>query len=79
MVSKNKIQLCIQKKLLKNNTTKSHEKEGKKTPKKKMYPDISPTHNMTSLLGMSSSNSDSKSGVLSIASGLWVLDCILLQ
>ena len=47
----------------------------KKTPKKNIS--ISPTHNMTYLLGMSSSDSDSKTGALNIAPGLWVLDCIL--
>ena len=63
----------------KKSTTKyygqiSHTK--KKSQKKHIS--ISPTHNMTYLLlGMSSSDSDSKTGALNIASGLWVLDCIL--
>ena len=51
-------------------------KKRKKDAKKKNI-SISPTHNMTYLLGMSSSDSDSKTGALNIASGLWVLDCIL--
>ena len=60
------------KKVLQNTTAKSH---GKKNAKKNIS--ISPTHNMTYLLGMSSSDSDSKTGALNIAPGLWVLDCIL--
>ena len=61
------------KKVLQNTTAKSHEEK----KRQKIYISISPTHNMTYLLGMSSSDSDSKTGALNIAPGLWVLDCIL--
>ena len=63
----------------KKSTTKYYGQtsRGKKNAKKKTLASISPTHNMTYLLGMSSSDSDSKTGALNIASGLWVLYCIL--